>query len=139
MCPKSKSPIYNKYKQLTAWHKGPIKSKQVSQQVNIGEEHITFQVDEEQYNFDTFDACNADANDNQLIYYDWLADMATTFHITHQREAFIDYAPMENSSVTGVGSKEALISGHRTVELNSTCNGTEYILHLKNVFHVPGT
>ena len=56
----------------------------------------------------------------------------------HQREAFTDYTPMGNSSVTGVGSKEALILGRRTVELNLTCNGTEYMLHLENILHVPG-
>ena len=39
----------------------------------------------------------------------------------------------------GVGGKEALISGHETVELDSTCNSTDYILSLENVLHVPGT
>ena len=107
--------------------------------MNVGEEYVTFEADEEQYNFDTFDACNADANDNRLIYYDWLADTATTSHVMHQREAFIDYTPMGNSSVTGVGGKEALISGRGTVELISTCNGTDHILHLENVLYVPGT
>ena len=45
---------------------------------------------------------------------------------------------MENSSVAGVGSKEALISGCGTVELNLTCNGAEYILHLENILYVLG-
>ena len=90
-------------------------------------------------NFDTFDACNVDANNHRLIYYDWLADTATTSHITHQREAFTDYTPMGNSFITGVGGKEAIIMGRGTVELKSTCNNTEYILPLENVLHVPGT
>ena len=64
--------------------------------------------------------------------------MATTSHITPQKEAFTDYTPMGNSSVTGVGRKEAVIMGHGTVELKLTCNGTEYILHLENILHVPG-
>jgi hypothetical protein len=106
--------------------------------MSVAEEYITFQVNKEQYNFNTFDACDTDANDERLIYYDWLADMATISHITHQKEAFIDYTPMGNTSVTGVGGKEALISGCGTVELKSTCNGTDYILHLENVLHVPG-
>ena len=50
-----------------------------------------------------------DVNDNQLIYYDWLGDMATMSHVTHQRKAFTNYTPMGNSFVTGVGGKEALI------------------------------
>ena len=65
--------------------------------------------------------------------------MATTSHIMHQREAFIDYTPMENSSITGVGRKEAVIMGCGAVELESTCNGAGYILRLENVLHVPGT
>jgi hypothetical protein len=109
------------------------------EQTSVAEEHITFQANEEQYNFDTFDASNTDANDEQLIYYDWLVDMATTSHVTHQRDAFIDYTPMGNTFITGVGRKEALISGRGTVELKSTCNGTDYILCLEHVLHVPGT
>ena len=106
--------------------------------MNYGQEEITFLADEEHYNFDTFDACNVDANDHWLIYYDWLADTATTSHVTHQREAFTEYTPMGNSSVTGVGGKEAIIMGRGTVELKSTCNGTKYNLRSENVLHVPG-
>ena len=65
--------------------------------------------------------------------------MATMSHVMHQREAFTDYTPMGNSSMTGVGGKEALIMGHGTVELKSTCNSAEYILCLENVLYVPGT
>ena len=73
-------------------------------------------------------------NDNWLIYYDWLADMAMTSHIMHQREAFTNYTPMGNSSVTGVGGKEVLILGCGTVELNSKCsarnkNSQSFISH----------
>ena len=113
--------------------------KMGGEQASVAEEHITFQANEEQYNFDTFDASNTDANDEQLIYYDWLADTATTSHVTHQGHTFIDYTPMGNTSITGVGGKEALISGHGTVELKSTCNSTDYILRLEHVLHVPGT
>ena len=105
--------------QKNCWSKKKGKEKEKeekgAEQANVGEEHITFQADEEQYNFDTFNACNTDMNDNWLIYYDWLADMATTSHIMHQREASTDYTPMGNSSIIGVGGKEALISGCRTV------------------------
>ena len=40
------------------------KEKKGAEQVNYGEEEIAFLVDEEHYNFDTFDACNVDANDH---------------------------------------------------------------------------
>ena len=37
--------------------------KMGGEQASVAEEYITFQANKEQYNFDTFDACNADAND----------------------------------------------------------------------------
>ena len=71
--------------------------------------------------------------------YDWLADTATTSHITHQREAFSSYTPLGKSSVTGVGGKEAAVIGKGTVELVSTFSGQKFNLLLQNVLHVPGT
>src|SRR6202789_134191 len=126
------------------WSKKKVKdkgngNKKGAEKTNVGEEFITFEADEEPYNFDTYYACNADENDNRLIYYEWLADTATTSHVTHQRQAFVDYTPMENCSVTGVGGKEANIAGRGTVELNSICNGITYAIRLENVLHVPGT
>jgi hypothetical protein len=103
------------------------------------EEHIALVVEEELHNFDTFDACNLGGIDECLIYYEWLADSATTSHITHQQEAFTTYEPLGSSSITGVGGKEAKIAGRGTVELISTCNGQEYVLILQNVLHVPRT
>jgi Zinc knuckle len=80
-------------------------------EANVGEE-VAFGGDEEHYNFDTYNACNMEGNDKRLILYDWLADSATTSHITHQREAFTSYTPWRTCcSVTGVGGKEALIAG----------------------------
>ena len=115
-----------RHQQKNCWSKKKGKDKEKEKkgaaQVNYGKEEIAFQADEEHYNFDTFDACNIDANDHQLIYYDWLANTATMSHITHQREAFTNYTPMGNSSITGVSRKEALIMGRRTVELKLTCN-----------------
>jgi GAG-pre-integrase domain len=87
-----------------------------------------------------YNACNMEGNDEHLILYDWLADSATTSHITHQREAFTLYTPLgTHCSVTGVGGKEVLIAGWGTVELTSTCNGQQYALLLLNVLHVPRT
>jgi hypothetical protein len=59
--------------------------KKVAENVNVGEDFVAFpMMDEELYNFDTYNACNLEGNDDQLIYYDWLVDSATTSHITHQ-------------------------------------------------------
>jgi hypothetical protein len=74
-----------------------------------------------------------------LIYYNWLADSGTISHVTHQRDAFIAYAPMENGSLTGMGGKGVKIEGCRTVELILTCNCHDYILCLEDILHMPGT
>jgi hypothetical protein len=112
-------------------------------QTNMVEEEVTFVAetateDEEMYNFDTFEAYNASAIDERLIHYDWLADNATTSHVSCQRDAFTSYTPLENNSVTGVGGMEAKIAGQGTVELISTCEGKKYNLRLEDVLHVPG-
>jgi hypothetical protein len=109
-----------------------------TEELNTGEEQIAFPVEEELYNFDMF-ACNAGGNNEHLIFYDWLADSATTLHITHQWEAFTSYTPLGSSSITGVGGKEVPIAGQGTFKLVSTCNGQEFILLLQNVLYVPGT
>jgi len=41
-------------------------------------------VDEEMYNFDTYDANNAVGMDEHCLYYDWLGDSATTSHVVAQ-------------------------------------------------------
>ena len=114
------------------------KGKAVGDQTNMVEEEITFVVDEEAYNFDTYEMYNTSAIDERLIYYDWLADNATTSHVACQKESFTTYTPVGNVSVSGVGGKEATIAGRGIVDLISTCNGHTYNLRLENVLHVPG-
>jgi len=69
----------------------------------------------EMHNISTYDACNLEGNDECLIWYDWVADSATTSHITHQREAFINYTPSKNASVTGVGGQKVKIAGRGVI------------------------
>jgi len=91
----------------------------------------------EMLNFDMYNACNLDVNDDHLIWYDWVADTTTTSHITHQREAFITYTPCNNGLVTGVGGQTAKIAGRGTVLLTLTFNGKNYIFRLEDVIHIP--
>src|SRR5262245_59518000 len=90
----------------------------------------------EMHNFTMYDACNLDVNDDHLIWYDWVADTATTSHITHQREAFIDYTPLNNALVTEVGGWTAKIAGQGMVLLTSIFNRKNYTLCLEDVIHV---
>ena len=92
--------------------KGKNWKEKRKEQTNASME-VAFLIEEdmEMHNFTMYDACNPDANDDHLIWYDWVADTATTSHITHQREAFIDYTPLNNALVTGVGGQTAKIAG----------------------------
>jgi hypothetical protein len=96
-------------------------------QSNIIEKQVTFVIDREAYNFHTYEVYNAGAINDHLIYYDWLADNATTSHMFCERDAFTTYIPQRNISITVVGEKEAMIAGCRTVNLILTCNSHKYL------------
>jgi hypothetical protein len=107
-------------------------------QMNLVDEEITFVLNEEAYNFNTFEVYSANANDEHLIYYDWLADNATMSHVSSQRDIFMSYTPLNNTMVMGVGGKEANITGKGTVELTLTCKRQNYLLCWENILHIPG-
>ena len=58
-------------------------------------------------------------NDEHVIFYDWLADSATTSHICNQKEVFVTYEPLTGKTMAGVGNKHANVEGHGTIELES--------------------
>ena len=76
-------------------------------------------------------------NDECVLYYDWLADSATTSHICNQREAFIDYWPAGGKTVAGVGNSKMPIDGWESVELQSKYGGKSYRLWLEDIMYVP--
>ena len=92
---------------------------------------------EGQSNSTTTHVNNVGNNDEFLIFYDWLADSATTSHIFNQKEAFVSYAPLTGKTVMGVGNNQANVEGHGTIELESMNNGFKYLLRLENVLHIP--
>lgn len=69
--------------------------------------------------------------------WDWLADSATTSHVTNNREIFTMYDETSNATVTGVGGMCTEIKGQGTVELESEYKGQKYILTLNDVLHIP--
>src|SRR6202167_3333831 len=105
---------------------------------NPMEGHSTSSIDDEEHNFDSYQACNYEANDERSIYYDWVADNATSSHIASERDNFETYTEIQESTVTGVGGKKASAIGRGTVILISNCNGVDWTLKLENVLHVPG-
>ena len=102
-----------------------------------GSSKITFDPSEEGINFDDPNVSNTDEFDERLIFYNWLADSATTSHVCNRREAFTSFHPLTATKVTGVGNLVTKAEGRGTVELKSWCNGHNYILQLENVLYIP--
>ena len=91
---------------------------------------------EKYYNFDT-DVVDYE-NDEHLIYYNCLADTATTSHVSNHWDAFTTFEPSEKTMVGGVGGIKTHAKGRGTVQLKSTCDGQKYILTLQDVLYIPG-
>ena len=98
----------------------------VMEEENPEEENTTSNIGDEEHNFDTYQACNYEANDERLIYYDWVADNATSSHIASDRDYFNTYTKIQESTVTGVGGKKAAAIGRGTVTLIPNCNGVDW-------------
>ena len=86
------------------------------------------------YNGSTY---NTNEIDEPVAYYDWFGDSATSSHVTNQRDIFLTYQPLRNTSVIGVGKLTAKVEGRGTIELKSRYNNKTYILRLHNVLHIP--
>jgi len=69
----------------------------------VEEEVISFLVNGEDYNYDTFNVSDSLAMDERISYYDeWVVDTGTTSHITNRRDAFITYQALGDKIVSGV-------------------------------------
>src|SRR3984957_14669000 len=123
------------YREREKW-KGKAKQKEMADETNLADEEITFVIDEnpkegglvsniddEEHNFDSYQACNYEANNKRLIYYGWVADNATSSHIASERDSFETYTKIQESTVTGGGGKKATAIGRGTVTLISNCSG----------------
>jgi len=75
-------------------------------------------------------------NDEHVLYYDWLADSATTSHICNNHKVFITYSPIKNVPIMGVGNLKAHAKGQGTVQLQSHYKGRRYVLQLEDVLYV---
>ena len=69
--------------------------------------------------------------------FDWYFDTATTSHICTQRDAFIDYYPLQNSTIDGIGPNPAIATGRGTVLVNFSVDGKIIPPRLSNVLYVP--
>ena len=60
---------------------------------------------------------------NQSNKYDWYFDTAITTHICNQHDAFLDYYPLENSAINGIGLNLAIADRCRTIIVNLSLEG----------------
>ena len=59
----------------------------------------------------------------KINQFDWIFDTGSTSHICTQRDAFIDYYPLNNSTITGIGLTPATALGKGTVMVHMSVNG----------------
>ena len=59
----------------------------------------------------------------EINQFDWIFDTGSTSHICTQRDAFIDYYPLNNSTITRIGPMPATALGKGTVMVHMSVNG----------------
>jgi hypothetical protein len=73
----------------------------------------------------------------EINQFDWIFDTGSTSHICTQRDAFIDYYPLQNSTITGIGPTPATAIGKGTVMVHMSINRQTIPHRLRDVLHVP--
>jgi hypothetical protein len=77
------------------------------------------------------------ANEDTVLFYNWLADSGVTSHICNNCDSFETYCSLPNSVVRGVGNVTTKVKGCRTVKLCSRVDNKSYMLILQDVLHMP--
>jgi hypothetical protein len=90
------------------------------------------------FNFADHDVTNYNGIDERTLYYDWLADSATTSHIVNRRDVFKTYESIHNTPITGVGGLRVHAEGRGDVDVYTTIDGKTHTIHMRNVLYVPG-
>lgn len=76
-------------------------------------------------------------NGNEMSKLVWNLDSGTTSSICTTREAFIDYRPLKDMTIQGIGPEAAVAEGIGSIDLNFKV-GNDIITHrIKDVLHVP--
>jgi hypothetical protein len=77
------------------------------------------------------------ANEDTVLFYDWLTDSGMTSHICNNCDSFETYCSLPNSVVQGIRNVTAKVKGHGTVKLCSHVDDKSYMLILQDVLHMP--
>ena len=78
-----------------------------------------------------------DSNDDRISSYSWVADSATTSHITNQRSAFIEYMPLQEKKITGIGNIGTEAQGCGTIQIVSCVNEKNITITLRDTLYAP--
>jgi len=87
-------------------------------------------------NPDQYTPLNEEETKEQLSIYDWLADCATTSHVTNRRDAFTTFEPL-TKTVSSVGNAQTHAKGRGTIKLLSKVNNETFRLTLTDVLYIP--
>jgi hypothetical protein len=66
-----------------------------------------------------------------------VADSATTSHITNQRSAFIEYEPLHEKRITGIGNTGTEALGRGTIQIVSRVNEKNTTITLRDTLYAP--
>lgn len=75
--------------------------------------------------------------DSHFSRYSWLSDSGTTSHISNRRETFIDFKPLETTSIAGIGNTSVQALGRGTVLLDCEVDGKLIMHRLKDTLYTP--
>ena len=78
----------------------------------------------------------SDANDSDDSYYVWIADSATTSHVSHLKNDFVDFVIVDEV-IRGVGEIPVQVKGRGTIILTSYVENEVQQLKLRDVAYVP--
>jgi hypothetical protein len=102
-----------------------------------GEPEIVFvATDEPDTSNHTYNPLDVEGNNSALSLYDWLADSATTSHITNMRNAYTTFESLEKP-VSGVGNAQTCAKGKGTINIRTMVNHQAYNLTLRDVLYIP--
>ncbi len=89
------------------------------------------------FNFNNENVADYNVNDEHTLYYDWLADSATTSHITNRCNTFVTYVPIQDTPITRVGGLQAQAEGRGNMNIIASYKGKAYPICLCDVLYVP--
>ena len=74
-------------------------------------------------------------NSHQILQYDWILDSATTSHICVIHDTFVNYIPLKDSTIKGLGDS-VTAHGCGTIIVNFAINGNTIRHQLHDMLHV---